>query len=359
MCAVDCPGCCRGPADQLPALDAQQRNAGGRACCGPKTSVHHAVPPVPTSSPLAPHCYRRRRAPRVQVCVHSKRVRRSTLWGFGQFSPTAPESGAVALAREKKCQQTVSGSESSSFALAQGRRWQQSLCASHITRSGRTHLHMSLAKIVAAAHFKAKMMKCEPINSWPPSVHTHTHSLSLSRARAHTHTHSPLSFSHSRSLAFSLSLSLSLTLSLSLSVSLCLSLSFVFVSISLSFSPLPLLSPNLCLSPFPTNFPSKFGLCMSTDWGTSCSERGERREKEAQVDSSTLRPCTATGRGWTPTAGVGANSGRHNFLGAPPQWKCSFRARWPQLRVLQSIAAGLQSIDCAACALQLCPARRW
>jgi hypothetical protein len=39
------------------------------------------------------------------------------------------------FARERKCQQTVPGSESGSFALARGRRWQQTLCAARIARS--------------------------------------------------------------------------------------------------------------------------------------------------------------------------------------------------------------------------------
>jgi hypothetical protein len=42
-----------------------------------------------------------------------------------------------------------------------------------ITRGqiGQIRLRMSFAKILAAARFKAKLIKCEPINSWPPSSH--------------------------------------------------------------------------------------------------------------------------------------------------------------------------------------------
>ena len=40
----------------------------------------------------------------------------------GAAGGLSPELGAVALAREQKCQQTVSGSESGYFALARGRR---------------------------------------------------------------------------------------------------------------------------------------------------------------------------------------------------------------------------------------------
>ena len=88
----------------------------------------------------------------------------------GAAGGLSPELGAVALAREQKCQQTVSGSESDSFALAREKVAAVAVCITNY-QIGQIHLHLSLAKSVAAAHFKAKMIKCEPINSWPPSVH--------------------------------------------------------------------------------------------------------------------------------------------------------------------------------------------
>jgi hypothetical protein len=100
----------------------------------------------------------------------------------GRRTVPGSESGAVAFARERKCQQTVPGSESGSFALARGRRWQQTLCAARIARSirgqGRTvwcpradsPAHVT-CKDRGRAHFKAKIIKCELINSWQPSVH--------------------------------------------------------------------------------------------------------------------------------------------------------------------------------------------
>ena len=95
-----------------------------------------------------------------------------------------------------------------------GRRWQQTLCASHAARRfGQIHTRMSLAKILAADHFKATLNKNEPFNSWPPSTRPSLRSLPL--------------------LSFSLSLSLSLSLeSLSLSLS---SLSTAALSVCLFF----------------------------------------------------------------------------------------------------------------------------
>ena len=53
-----------------------------------------------------------------------------------------------------------------------------------------THCRIGQIHLLASAYFKAKMIKWEPINSWPPSVHPlsvpflYSLSLSLSLARA-------------------------------------------------------------------------------------------------------------------------------------------------------------------------------